>query len=499
MKTTSLIQKLTPFSLLYWEGINKIQWIIVQIVNVSFICIIYYLYFNEFNVKEFIYSMNMLDIIFYGFLILGFLTILFNTEKLGKAIVTLIILLGFFLITQGSVEIDLKDIWFFMLITLTYIWVVEISKTDSLDVRCLKLLIWCGASLMVLSSHLILIYIGIELQTFSIFILITKQRSSLRSAEAGLKYFFLAALSSGLYLIGMISLFHLYHTMDITVLSTFYGLDSFFYGASALLTLSIIFKLALWPLHYYLPDIYEGSSTDVITLIATLPKISMICFLLKFYCPHQFFLYIGIGSIIVGSLGGFNQTKLKRLLAYSSITHLGFMAIAWNLFSSLGIEILLIYLFLYVFTSLGLFFLLMKQANQEDIFIVELTQWSISSKMKSFLWALFFLSLAGLPPLIGFIGKWWIIVQLINTYYWKTTFCLLFFSCISIGFYLRLSKIIYFQPYSSYLTWHSVLKPQKKDTSTFLSYILTCVLVFFSLFGVLIPNVWTSLIYLIYL
>lgn len=385
----------------------------------------------------------------------------------------------------------LEELWFLGLITLSFILVFEVSFENSVDIQFLKFLIWLGSSIIIFSSNLIMIYIGLELQTFSLFVLISKNRGFIKSSESGLKYFILGALSSGFFLISIISLFHYYNCIDLKLLTSLHNSDYYFYMFLFLLTLSLLFKLSLFPLHFWIPDIYEGSSSDIISIIATLPKISIIFLVMKLILPFSFLLWSGIVSIIVGCLGALNQTKVKRLLAYSSITHLGFVAVGLSLFGEIGIELGLIYFVIYIINSLGLLFLLIQYKNQEEIYIIELSGLQFSTWLWAFLWVVIFLSVAGLPPLFGFLGKWWIITNLINYNYIFTSFLIILFSCISIAFYLRIGKIIYFEKSYSYLMWKSVLSSHQRLYSGMYVISLLC---FFCIFSIIIPELYSSII-----
>ena len=404
----------------------------------------------------------------------------------------LIIFSWFKYIEFSKILIFKEDYWFIFLLTWTYYFILEMDEDKREDINFLKFLIWLGSLIIILSSNIIIIYIGLEIQTFSLFILIAKNRNLIKSSEAGLKYFILGAISSGFYLISSIMLYSIYSSLDLIQLSSLYYFEYSFYVLIFIFSLSLFFKLSLFPLHFWIPDIYEGSSLGVLSIIATLPKISIICLVLKLNIPIYFLLYFGVGSIIIGSLGGLNQTKIKRLLAYSSISHLGFTILGLNLFGVIGLDLVLVYFLIYIITSLGILFLLVNFNKKENIHIVELSGLQFSFSLWGFLWMIFFLSLAGLPPLVGFLSKWWVITNLVNYNYLGLSIIVIIFSCVSIGFYLRISKIIYFQPYFSYFTWYSILYPKK--TKNLFFYFVAFIL-YFSLFSIFVPNVWSSLVY----
>lgn len=436
--------------------------------------------------------MNLL-IIFYALLLINFFC---KKQTFYYSLFTFVILL--FLINTEEIYgilLTKDNLWFIFFLTVTYYVVIEVSKDNRKDIQFLKFLVWIGSLTIILSSNLIFIYIGLEIQTFSLFVLISKNRNLIKSSEAGLKYFILGALSSGFYLVSIITIYNLYNSLDLFYLMSLYFSDYYFLILISILSLSLFFKLSLFPLHFWIPDIYEGSSSDILSIMATLPKISILCFIVKLNLPLAFLLYCGLGSVIIGCLGGFNQTKIKRLLAYSSIAHLGFTFIALSFFGYLGTDISLIYFLIYIISSIGILLSLIIFNRNEDIFVIELAGLQFFSVLWGVIWSIFFLSLAGLPPLIGFLGKWWVILNTMSCGFSEVGLLLILFSCLSIGFYLRISKIIYFQSKSSYLVWYSVLKPNKKKEISF--YIISGIL-YFSLFGLLVPNLWSCLVYFIW-
>nr|ALO20650.1 NADH dehydrogenase subunit 2 [Cladonema pacificum] len=391
-----------------------------------------------------------------------------------------------------NINFNYQDYWFVFLLTWTYYFIIESNIDSRKDIYFLKFLVWLGSLFIILSSNLIIIYIGLELQTFSLFVLISKNRVLIKSSEAGLKYFILGALSSGFFLISSITIYSLFDSIDLIYLCNNYNQYFSFYCLISVLGLSLFFKLSLFPLHFWIPDIYEGSSSDVLSLIATLPKISVLSLLLKLQLPLNILMFVGLSSIIIGCLGGLNQTKIKRLLAYSSISHLGFTILGIGLFGKISLEISLVYFLIYIISSIGLLIFLVWFSDKDDFYIIELSGLQFSFVLWGLIWCVLFLSIAGLPPLSGFLGKWWIIVNLINANYVFFSLIIVIFSTISISFYLRISKLIYFQPKFSYITWYSVLKPKKSKELTF--YIISFVL-YFSIFGLINPNIWSSLVY----
>lgn len=410
---------------------------------------------------------NLQIIIFIIFFVL-LLLMFFEFGKFRKVIFLLNMLILLFLIEIHFnysiwnfvfLSVDIWKISIIFVLIFTFSFLVNLIKDFRFEILFLYIMVFIGSIIIVLCDNLILIYLGLEMQTFSLFILISKNRNSVRSSESSLKYFILGALSSGLFLLGVTFIFSQglsINLKDLTVIYTDLNLIiqlSFF-----LVAISLFFKLALFPLHFWIPDIYEGSSWDIISLIATLPKISVLSIILQILFNSNFFIISSILSIIIGTIGAMNQTKIKRLLAYSGISHVGFIMLGLILLSKQGYEIGFIYLFIYIINILGIFLVIYNSNFTKNYFIIELSNVNITNKIFGLTWLILILSIAGIPPLSGFISKWVILNALIDYNYIISALIGIIFSAIAVGYYLRIIKIIYFQKYFSYLSWESVLK-----------------------------------------
>lgn len=346
---------------------------------------------------------------------------------------------------------------FLTLITISYIYLLSLIKDSRQEMYFLFYIVWLGSSIIILSNHFLLTYIGLELQTFSLFVLIAKNRFNIKSSEAGLKYFVLGALSSGFFLITISSLYGIYHTLIITEIDFLNNQDYLLLLISILLVLSLFFKLALFPLHFWIADIYEGSSSEILGILATLPKISIISLLIQLNLSFEFLIWSALGSIIIGALGGLNQTKIKRLLGYSGISHMGFVLLGLSLFKFNSYEVSTLYLTIYIITVLGLISLLINETLNRNKYISDLSGLGLRNNTLGLTWSLLLLSVAGIPPLCGFLSKWWILWSIVSQGFIVLTIFIVLFSAIAIGYYLRITKIVYFQPKSSYMIWNSSL------------------------------------------
>ena len=359
-------------------------------------------------------------------------------------------------------ELNLWKIIFLILIFISFFVIMELTQEKTFDVTSLLILVFIGSVILILSDNLIILYLGLELQTFSIFILIAKNRNSIKGSEAGLKYFMLGAISSGFFLLSLVILF-LYgldlNLKHILLLKE----DPIVYSSIILITVSFCFKLSLFPFHFWIPDIYEGSSWDTVSLVATLPKISMICVLIQILSNSNIILVFSLLSIGIGTLGALNQTKIKRLLAYSGISHMGFIILGITCISNQGSTIGSLYLIIYVLTMLSMFVLIIN-GNYKSDYIIELGGIKLISNITAITFILLILSIAGIPPLSGFISKWYLIWVVMDSQFNISSFIIIIFSAIGIGYYLRIVKIIYFQKKSSYFLWKNILEVKKTKT-----------------------------------
>ena len=358
------------------------------------------------------------------------------------------------------------------MICCSFIIILSLIKNLNFEIFFLNLMVLLGSLMIITSDHLIVIYLGLELQTFSIFILISKNKNSIKSSESALKYFILGTLSSGLFLLGLTFIFYLGLSLNLKELNLslnfFQELKNI---PSFLISISLFFKLALFPLHFWIADIYEGSTWEVISSVAIIPKISVLSVILQILHCSDFFLICSILSIIIGTFGAMNQTKMKRLLAYSGISHIGFIMMGLSLLTNQGYESSLIYLIIYIITMLGIFLLIYQTYLSGNYYIIELGGLSIINKVLALSWLIFFLSISGIPPLSGFISKWLIIVLLLDYKYVLLSSLVIIFSAISAGYYLRVVKISYFQKKSSFMVWEQILTKNKSDYNL-LSYFL---------------------------
>ena len=421
---------------------------------------------------------NIFIIIGLILIVLEFKTLKSNISYLLGMFLLLIIISNYDFLSTYLFNLSLWKLLFLILITISLIIIFELVEEKTFDVYCLLFLTYIGSFILIISDNLLTTYLGLELQTFSIFILIAKNRSSIKSSEAGLKYFMLGAISSGFYLLSLVILYLFGYTFELKDIM-FFNEDLIIYISITLILLSFSFKLSLFPFHFWIPDIYEGSSWDIVTLIATLPKISVICLLIQILINSNVMLSLCLCSIIIGTLGALNQTKLKRLLAYSGVSHMGFIILGYTIQSNSSLTVGSMYLLIYMLITMS-FLVLIINNNKKNNFIIELGALKFTNKVLSITIILIILSIAGVPPLSGFISKWYLIWCSIENQYIISSILIILFSAIGMGYYLRLIKTVYFQKKGSYFFWEDILT--KNNSRNDLTYLSLGFLFFINLF-----------------
>lgn len=367
-----------------------------------------------------------------------------------------VILIQLFLLI---IEVSISKTLISLLITSIFILIYYMDRKRIIDVNGLFIMLLIGSLILIISDDLISIYVGLELQTFSSLVLISNGRSSLRNSEAGLKYFTLGSLSSGLFLLGMSLIYFYSGELNISNLGELkYNNTNNLW--QVLLFLSLFFKLSIFPVHFWVPDVYEAIDYDFLALIGSIPKISIIILLIKLSTTLQFFTWCGIFSIIVGTLGAINQSKIKRLLAYSGISQMGFIVICIAVLIKSNLQIAFLYSLIYFISLVCILGLLSGFIRflSKNLFLSELSGFQNINPLLTTSFFIIVLSIGGLPPLMGFISKWFIISNIILNDYLLTGLVVIIFSGIAIFYYIRIGRVLYFQNSSSYLSWSSALE-----------------------------------------
>ncbi len=328
----------------------------------------------------------------------------------------------------------------------------------------LILLSLVGVLILISSRNIISMFLGLELQSICLYILAAYTRYDIKSSESGVKYFVMGALSSGILLYGLSIIFGFTNSTDFYEISKSikYSIDNnenflILSIGFVLILCGLFFKIAVVPFHMWAPDVYEGSATPITAYFTTIPKVGAIAFLIKFLnIPFEHYynawfqiLYlVSIISLILGSIAAVNQNNIKRLLAYSSISHMGFILIGILTGNELGIKSAQLYISIYMVSILGIFTCLLCLKNKVNgIYLENIKSYSGLLKKDSFLsfsFAIFLFSLAGLPPLSGFFGKLYILISAIESNLYLLAVIAVITSIISAFYYLRIIKVMFF-------------------------------------------------------
>jgi NADH-quinone oxidoreductase subunit N len=314
-----------------------------------------------------------------------------------------------------------------------------------------------GMLLMISAGDLIALYLGLELSSLALYVVASFNRDSVKSTEAGLKYFVLGALSSGMLLYGASLVYGMTGSVsfsgiasvlkDGTSLGVIFGLVFILAG--------LAFKISAVPFHMWTPDVYEGAPTPVTAFFAAAPKIAAMALLVRVVeqaFPHitgqwqQIIVFIAIASMGLGAFAAIGQQNIKRLLAYSSIGHVGFALVGLSAGTAGGVEGVAIYMAIYLVTTLGTFGCVLAMRREggyvEDI--DDLAGLSKTHPMMAFILAMLMFSLAGIPPLAGFFAKWYVFVAAVEAKLYALAVIGVVTSVVGAYYYLRIVKIMYF-------------------------------------------------------
>ena len=314
-----------------------------------------------------------------------------------------------------------------------------------------------GMMVMVSAGDLMALYMGLELQSLSLYVVASLRRDSVRSTEAGLKYFVLGALSSGLLLYGA-SL--TYGFAGTTLFSGIVEAASHEVSLGLLFGLVFLiagfaFKVSAAPFHMWTPDVYEGSPTPVTAFFATAPKVAAMGLFARVVFDafgsvtgewQQIVAFLSVVSMFLGAIAAIGQTNIKRLMAYSSIAHMGFALMGLAAGSAFGVQAMLVYLAIYVTMNVGTFafILSLEKDGREMSDISSLNQFSKSEPLKALAMLVLLFSLAGVPPMVGFFGKFYVLRAAVEADLTWLAVAGVIASVIGAFYYLRIVYYMYF-------------------------------------------------------
>ncbi len=314
-----------------------------------------------------------------------------------------------------------------------------------------------GMMMMVSAGDLIALYMGLELQSLALYVVASLRRDSVKSTEAGLKYFVLGALSSGLLLYGASLVYGFAGT------TSFAGIIAAAQGEMPLGLLfglvfviaGLAFKVSAAPFHMWTPDVYEGSPTPVTAFFATAPKVAAMGLFARVMHDafggvvgdwQQIVAFLSVLSMFLGAVAAIGQTNIKRLMAYSSIAHMGYALMGLAAGTAFGVQAMLIYMAIYVTMNVGTFafILAMEKDGQPVVEISSLSQYSRRDPVKAVCMLVLLFSLAGVPPLVGFFGKYYVLLAAVDAGLAWLAVAGVVASVIGAFYYLRIVYLMYF-------------------------------------------------------
>ena len=349
--------------------------------------------------------------------------------------------------------ITLVGAFLVLVISSSYLKTFKIFK---IEYPILMLSAVLGMMVMISSNDLMVFYMGLELQSLALYVLATFNRDQLKSSEAGLKYFVLSALSSGLLLYGCSLIYGFSGSTNFDVISS--QLNSSEYVLTfgiVFILVGLAFKISAVPFHMWAPDVYEGSPTSVTLFFTMVPKIAALTVFIRFlYVPflnlidqwQMIIIFLSIASMLFGAVAAIGQTNIKRLIAYSSIGHIGYTLAGLATGSNEGIQSSIIYITIYVIMNLALFscLLMLKRNNEYYENIEDLSGLSKNHPLLSLSLLIILFSLAGIPPLAGFFAKFYIFTAVIEQSMYFLAIVGLLSTVIAAFYYIRLIKVMYF-------------------------------------------------------
>jgi len=322
----------------------------------------------------------------------------------------------------------------------------------------LVLLASVGMMMMVSSNDLMTLYVGIELQSLALYVLAAMKRDSAKATEAGLKYFVLGALSSGMLLYGASLLYgftgHTQLNLIADAVSSGGRSIGLVFGLVFLLA-GIAFKISAVPFHMWTPDVYEGAPTPVTALFATAPKVAAMALLVRVVTDsfqpistdwQQIVIFLSIASMVLASFAAIGQKSLKRLIAYSSIGHVGFALVGLSSGTQGGVEGVAVYMAIYIAMTIA-FFAGMLSIKTDKGFVENISDLAGLAQKRPFvaaIMAIVMFSLIGLPPLAGFFAKWQVFLAAIDSKLFVLAVIGMLASAVSAFYYLRVIKTMYF-------------------------------------------------------
>jgi NADH-quinone oxidoreductase subunit N len=335
------------------------------------------------------------------------------------------------------------------------------EKLTRFEYPILVLFAALGMMMMISANDFMSLYIGLETQSLSLYVLAAFNRDNARATEAGLKYFVLGALASGLLLYGVSLIYGFSGTTSFDALARVFGTE---HGTKAnvgviagvvFVLAGLAFKVSAVPFHMWTPDVYEGAPTPVTAFFAVGPKIAAFALMVRvLFGPfaelaaqwNQVIVFISIASMAVGAFAAIGQNNIKRLMAYSAIGHAGFALVGVAAGHEAGVQGVLIYLAIYLFMNVGTFAVILSMRSNGRMVegIADLAGLGKSNPVMACVMAVLMFSMAGIPPLAGFWGKFYVFMAAVNSGLFTLAVIGMLTSVVSAFYYLRIVKVMYF-------------------------------------------------------
>jgi len=333
---------------------------------------------------------------------------------------------------------------------------LKIERQSRFEFAILVLLSTLGMMMLISAGDLIALYMGLELMSLALYVIAANNRDSVRSTEAGLKYFVLGALSSGMLLYGAsliygftgsINFAHIAQAAREPSLGLIFGIVFVFAG--------LCFKVSAVPFHMWTPDVYEGAPAPVTAFFASAPKVAAMAVFVRFAIEalpnvaqqwQQIVTFVSLASMVLGSFAAIGQRNLKRLMAYSSIGHMGYALVGLAAGTEQGVRGVLVYLAIYVAMTLGSFACILSMRRKGGVVenYDDLAGLARTSPVMAFLFAALMFSLAGIPPLAGFLAKYYVFLAAIEAGLYGLAVVGVLASVVGAFYYLRIVKVMYF-------------------------------------------------------
>ncbi len=397
------------------------------------------------NSARLVYNLSTITLVILLFLVINFISInenfIFNESYKVDALSTF----------MKSLTVTVAI--FVMISSYNYLKSLNILK---IEYPILILSSILGMMIMISSNDLIVFYLGLELQSLALYVLASFNRDNILSSESGLKYFVLSALSSGLLLYGCSLVYGFSGSTNFNfILNSPSNIENGVIFGLVFIIVGLAFKISAVPFHMWAPDVYQGSPTSVTLFFAALPKVAALTVFIRFlYTPflnlidqwQTILVFISIASMVFGAVAAIGQSNLKRLIAYSSIGHMGYALAGLASGSNQGIQSSVTYMSIYLVMTLAFFSCLLMLRKKEIFYekIDDLSGLSINHPILSICLLIVLFSLAGIPPLAGFFAKFYVFMAVIEQSMYFLAIVGLLSTVIAAFYYLRLIKIIYF-------------------------------------------------------